>query len=158
APGLHAPPPSAEPSRLRILHLNFHRGWGGQPRRFLFAAPGRAGRGLRVAWAVPGDSLLPGRGRHPGLTAFGDGSSRPPPPSSPFRAGARTRPPAWTRGTPSHATSPGPEETGSPAGPTGGGGEPRLPPPPPRHNTKAIADSPANRYLYGRCIDLLVVP
>lgn len=36
-------------------------------------------------------------------------------------------------------------------------GGPRLPHVLTRHNTKRVADSAANRYLYGRCVDLLVV-
>ncbi len=52
---------------LKILHTNFHRGWGGQSNRILMECKGLAGRGHRVALAVPEGSALAQRAREAGL-------------------------------------------------------------------------------------------
>src|SRR5206468_9653977 len=57
---------------LRILHLDFHRGWGGQPSRILMGSRELARRGHEVAIAAPGEGALADRARREGLTVFGE--------------------------------------------------------------------------------------
>lgn len=56
--------------RLRILHTNFHRGWGGQSNRILTVCRGLAGRGHSVTLAVPEGSVLAERARAAGVEVF----------------------------------------------------------------------------------------
>ncbi len=57
-------------SGLKILHTNFHRGWGGQPSRILMLSRGLRERGHRVTLAVPRGSLLASRAREAGIEVF----------------------------------------------------------------------------------------
>ena len=59
-----------EPARLRILHTNFHRGWGGQPSRILMLSLGLAQRGHEVVIAAPAGSVLADRAVRAGLETF----------------------------------------------------------------------------------------
>ncbi len=59
-----------EPSPLRILQTNFHRGWGGQPARILMLSRGLARRGHEVVIAAPAGSLLARRAREAGLETY----------------------------------------------------------------------------------------
>jgi glycosyltransferase involved in cell wall biosynthesis len=56
---------------MRVLHLDFHRGWGGQPSRILMGSREHSRRGHVVAIATPGDGELARRAREAGLTVFG---------------------------------------------------------------------------------------
>ena len=58
--------------RFRILHLDFHRGWGGQPSRILLGSKELARRGHEIAIGAPGDGILAERARQAGLRVFGD--------------------------------------------------------------------------------------
>jgi glycosyltransferase involved in cell wall biosynthesis len=55
---------------LKILHTNFHRGWGGQPSRILMLSQFLRERGHRVTLAVPRGSLLATRARESGIEVF----------------------------------------------------------------------------------------
>jgi len=59
-----------EPTRLRILHTNFHRGWGGQPARILMLSRGLVESGHEVVIAAPSGSLLAEKARRWGLETF----------------------------------------------------------------------------------------
>ena len=62
-------PATSLPS-LRILHTNFHRGWGGQPAWILMLSMGLARQGHRVVIGAPGGSLLAQRARDAGIETF----------------------------------------------------------------------------------------
>ncbi|MFQ5877267.1 MAG: glycosyltransferase family 4 protein [Acidobacteriota bacterium] len=55
---------------MRILQTNFHYGWGGQPAAVLMMSRGLADRGHRVVIAAPRGSLLAQRSRQAGLLTF----------------------------------------------------------------------------------------
>ncbi|MBI3736837.1 glycosyltransferase, partial [Candidatus Sumerlaeota bacterium] len=57
---------------LKILHTNFHKGWGGQSNRILTECRGLATRGHEVTIAAPEGSELAARARAAGLNVFGD--------------------------------------------------------------------------------------
>ncbi|MCX7011754.1 MAG: glycosyltransferase family 4 protein [Candidatus Sumerlaeota bacterium] len=57
---------------MRILHTNFHRGWGGQSNRILIVCRGLAAKGHDVALAVPRGSVLAERARAAGIGVFDD--------------------------------------------------------------------------------------
>ena len=144
------------PRRLRILHLDFHRGWGGQPSRILMASREHARRGHTVAIAAPGDGELARRARDAGLTVYGAfGFHKPRRAVSLARDVARLRKVAASFG-PDLLHSHGSQDTWTAAlaNRFGGPGIPHLVT---RHNSKRVADSAANRWLYGRAIDRLVV-
>ena len=162
-------PPAAEPAPtpetigrpLRILHLNFHRGWGGQPQRILLGSVEIARRGHAVALAVPDDSILAARARDHGLAVFGGVTYRPPSHALSFLRDVRAVRAIVSDWRPDILHSHGSQDTwvavaANRWGP-GTAGVARLPHVLTRHNTKRVADSLANRYLYGRCVDLLVV-
>jgi glycosyltransferase involved in cell wall biosynthesis len=55
---------------LKILHTNFHRGWGGQPSRILMLSQVLKERGHHVTLAVPRGSVLASRAREAGIEVF----------------------------------------------------------------------------------------
>lgn len=55
---------------MRILHTNFHRGWGGQSNRILTECRGLVERGHEVTLAVPRDSALAERAAGTGIRVF----------------------------------------------------------------------------------------
>ena len=55
---------------MRILHTNYHHGWGGQSNHILILCRGLAARGHEVILAVPEDSELARRSREAGLEVF----------------------------------------------------------------------------------------
>ncbi len=57
---------------MKILHTNFHRGWGGQSNRILTECRGLAAQGHEVTLAVPEGSELSRRGGDAGLNVFTD--------------------------------------------------------------------------------------
>lgn len=63
---------------MRVLHTNFHRGWGGQPARILMLSRGLAERGHEVTIAAPRGSRLASRAREAGLTTFEEAAFRKP--------------------------------------------------------------------------------
>ncbi len=57
---------------MKILHTNFHKGWGGQPNRILVECRGLAELGHEVVIACPKNSQLHQRGEAAGLEIFTD--------------------------------------------------------------------------------------
>jgi len=55
---------------VRILHTDFHRGWGGQPARTLMMSRLLAEQGHEVVMATPAGSMLSERARAAGLATF----------------------------------------------------------------------------------------
>lgn len=55
---------------MKILHTNFHRGWGGQSNRILIKCKGLAAKGHDVTLAVPKGSALEERARASRLKVF----------------------------------------------------------------------------------------
>jgi glycosyltransferase involved in cell wall biosynthesis len=55
---------------VRVLQTNFHRGWGGQPSRILMMSRLIAERGHEVTIAAPAGSLLAARAKEAGLATF----------------------------------------------------------------------------------------
>ncbi|MFH0794035.1 MAG: glycosyltransferase family 4 protein [bacterium] len=55
---------------MKILHTNFHSGWGGQSNHILILCRGLAARGHEVVMAVPEGSELARRGGKAGLDVF----------------------------------------------------------------------------------------
>ena len=63
---------------MRILHTNFHRGWGGQPARILTLALGFRARGHLVTLAAPRGSILARRARESGVPTLEEAAFRKP--------------------------------------------------------------------------------
>jgi glycosyltransferase involved in cell wall biosynthesis len=63
---------------VKILHTNFHRGWGGQPARILMLSQGLKDRGHQVVIAAPRGSVLAARARDAGLATFEEAAFRKP--------------------------------------------------------------------------------
>jgi glycosyltransferase involved in cell wall biosynthesis len=141
---------------VRILHLNFHRGWGGQPQRILMESRELARRGHAVALAVPGDGILADRAREAGLTVFGDFRFRPPAELPSFVRDVRELRRVVRDWKPSILHSHGSQDTWVTLVANRWPGGARLPHVLTRHNTKRVSDTLANRFLYRR-IDRLVV-
>ncbi|MCH8332776.1 hypothetical protein IIC65_02490 [Candidatus Sumerlaeota bacterium] len=57
-------------SSLKVLHTNFHKGWGGQSNRILTVCQGLAARGHAVTVAAPAGSELARRAAQSGLDVF----------------------------------------------------------------------------------------
>ncbi len=55
---------------MRILQTNFHRGWGGQPARILMMSRGLVSLGQEVVIAAPPGSILSERARAAGIPTF----------------------------------------------------------------------------------------
>src|SRR6266850_2948887 len=62
--------PATDRSSLRILHTNFHRGWGGQPAWILMLSMGLARQGHKVVISAPAGSILARRARDAGIETF----------------------------------------------------------------------------------------
>jgi glycosyltransferase involved in cell wall biosynthesis len=63
---------------VKVLHTNFHRGWGGQPARILMLGQGLRERGHQVVIAAPRGSDLAARARDAGLATFEEAQFRKP--------------------------------------------------------------------------------
>jgi glycosyltransferase involved in cell wall biosynthesis len=55
---------------LRVLQTNFHQGWGGQPARILMMSRGLVALGAEVVIAAPPGSILAERARAAGIPTF----------------------------------------------------------------------------------------
>ena len=141
---------------LRVLHLNFHRGWGGQPSRILIGSRELARRGHDVAIAAPGDGELAARARAAGLTVFGGFRFYKPKRALSFVRDVVALRRVIRSWKPAILHSHGSQDTWTTVVANRLGGE-RLPHVLTRHNSKHVACNAANRYLYGRALDMLVV-
>ena len=145
-----------QPPSLRILQTNFHRGWGGQPSRILMVSKSLVERGHQVVIAAPRGSLLAERSREAGLEIFGEARFLKPK----HLAAALTDVAALRRLLRTRqfdlVDAHGSQDLWTVAAAT------LLTPEPPafvftRHNTKRVGDNLANRYLYRRRIEHLIV-
>lgn len=57
---------------MRIVHTNFHRGWGGQSNRILLVCKGLRQRGHEVTIAAPAQSPLAEKAAQAGINVVGD--------------------------------------------------------------------------------------
>jgi glycosyltransferase involved in cell wall biosynthesis len=142
---------------IRVLQLNFHRGWGGQPQRILMLSRELAARGHAVALAVPGDGILARRARESGLAVFGDFRFRSPSHLPSFLRDVRRAREILADWRPDILHSHGSQDTWVTAVANRFGPRPRIPHLLTRHNTKKVSDGIANRCLYRHAIDRLVV-
>lgn len=145
---------------MKILHTEFHRGWGGQASRVLMVSEELARRGHEVTIAAPPGQLID-RARAagqsiPGLRVCDELRFRPPARALSFvRDAARLR--ALVRETGAEVVDVhGSQDAWVTAVLRAATGVPRclvLT----RHNTKRVRDSAANRWLYRRIDHLIVV-
>ncbi|HEU5181283.1 MAG TPA: glycosyltransferase family 4 protein [Candidatus Polarisedimenticolia bacterium] len=145
-----------QPTSLRILQTNFHRGWGGQPSRILMVSKALVERGHQLVIAAPAGSLLAVRSREAGLETFEEARFLKPKhvlsalaDLSALRRLLRTR-------RFDLVDAHGSQDLWTVAGATA------LVADPPafvftRHNTKRVGDNLANRYLLRRRIDHLIL-
>lgn len=148
----------AESGRLRILHTDFHRGWGGQINRVLAECRGLRARGHEVLLAVPGGGRPAATARAEGIPVFGEVSFRAQKHVGSLLSDVFALRRALVTHAPEIVNSHGSQDTWAvalarrllPAG--------RRPLQLyTRHNTKRVRDTAANRWLFGKGIDGLVV-
>ena len=145
-----------QPTSLRILHTNFHRGWGGQPSRILMLSRSLAERGHQVVIAAPEGSLLAARSREAGLETFEEARFLKPKQVAAALADVAVLR-RLLRGRPFDLVDAhGSQDLWEVAAATA-----FLPDRPAfvftRHNTKRVGHNPANRALYRRRLDHLIV-
>jgi glycosyltransferase involved in cell wall biosynthesis len=145
-----------QPTGLRILQTNFHRGWGGQPARILMASKGLSERGHEVVVAAPAGSQLATRSREAGLETFEEARFLKPKHLAAALADVAALRRLLGSGRFDLVDAHGSQDVWTVAAAT------TLASRPPafvftRHNTKRVADHLANRYLYRKCIDHLIV-
>jgi len=141
---------------VKILETNFHRGWGGQPTYILMMARGLADLGHDVVVAAPAGSILAGRARAAGLPTFEALAFRK---TKHLAAAARD---AFVlarhlrEGGYDLINSHGSQDVWTCVAARALAGR-RTPLVYTRNNTKAVRPHAANRWLYGRQIDHLIV-
>lgn len=148
----------AEPSPLRILHTDFHRGWGGQINRVFAECRGLAERGHRVILALPGDGAAASRAAGLGIEVFGQVHFRPAKHAAALFADALSLRRLLRDFRPQIVNTHGSQDTWAVAlARRFPGGGPPLKHLLTRHNTKRVRNSAINRWLYGRALDGLIV-
>ncbi len=141
---------------MRILQTNFHRGWGGQPARILMLSSGLAARGHDVVIAAPSGSMLAQRSREAGLPTLESLAFHK---TNHLVCAARDarRLAAHLQSTPYDLIDAhGSQDLWTTVVARALSGT-RVPLVFTRHNTKRVRDHFANRWLYGRAIDHLIV-
>ena len=145
-----------QPTILRILQTNFHRGWGGQPSRILMVSKALAERGHQVVMAAPEDSQLAARSREAGLETFEEASFLKPKHVAAALADVAALRRLLHRRPFDLVDAHGSQDLWAVAA-----AMVLLPDSPAfvftRHNTKRVGDNLANRYLLRRRIDHLIV-
>ncbi len=148
----------AETGRLRVLHTDFHRGWGGQINRVLAECRGLRSRGHDVVLAVPGDGRPAATARAEGIPVFGDVRFRAQKHVGSLLGDVFALRRALATHEPQIVNTHGSQDTWAMAVAR------RLVPADARpvqlytrHNTKRVRDTAANRWLFGRGIDGLLV-
>ena len=145
------------PRPLRVLHTNFHRGWGGQPNRILMVAEGLRDRGHAVGLAVPGDGKLARRAvASGGIEVFGEVRFRKAGRMLSMLGDVRRLRRIFRSFRPDLVHTHGSQDTWAVALANRLPGGPRLPHLLTRHNSKPVRDTPANRYLMGTALDGLI--
>jgi len=145
---------------LTILHTDFHRGWGGQASRVLMLSAELARRGHKVTIAAP-EGELTGRARrasldNPGLSVDSGFAFRPPAHVASFSRDVSRMMSLLRRARFDIVDVHGSQDTWVTAGARMIGGLPSCLVMT-RHNTKRVRTGLANRLLYGRLIDHLVI-
>ena len=140
---------------MNVLHTDFHRGWGGQAARVLMVCRELSGRGHRMLIAAPPGELAT-RARDAGIEVDDGFAFRSPAHALSFIADARRLSRivrereidiVHTHGSQDTWVAASLRATGSlPCGFVTT-----------RHNTKPVRFSAANRYLYGRAVDHLIL-
>jgi glycosyltransferase involved in cell wall biosynthesis len=141
---------------VKILQTNFHRGWGGQPARILMLSRRLADRGHDVVLAVPAGSLLAHRAREVGLAtyerlAFHKTKHLACAARDAWRLAGHLRDAAYDL-----IDAHGSQDVWTTVAARMLAGA-RVPLVFTRHNTKRVRVHPANRWLYGRAVDHLIV-
>ncbi len=145
---------------LRILHTDFHRGWGGQAARVLMVSRELVGRGHAVTIAAPAGELTR-RAREaaralPGLEVEDGFRFRPPARLLSFAADGRRLRALMRRGRFDVVDVHGSQDTWVAAAVRAVTGRPECLVMT-RHNTKRVRTGPFNRLLYGRLVDHLII-
>lgn len=145
---------------LRILHTDFHRGWGGQAARVLMLSRELARRGHAVTIAAPAGELTrraaEAAGTAPGLSVDDRFSFRPPARVVSFLRDVGRLKDLIRKERFDVVDVHGSQDTWTAAVVRATSGLPRCLVMT-RHNTKRVRTSRPNRYLYGRLIDHLIL-
>jgi glycosyltransferase involved in cell wall biosynthesis len=141
---------------VKVLHTNFHRGWGGQPARILMLSRGLRDRGHEVTIAAPRGSLLAARAREAGLPTFEEADFRKPKHLLSALNDVRALQHHLRRSVYDLVDAHGSQDLWSVVLARRFSGS-RVPLVFTRHNTKPVGSHPANRWLYRQVDHLIVV-
>ena len=142
---------------MKILHTNFHRGWGGQPARILMLCRGLKDRGHQAVIAAPAGSVLAARARDAGLETFHGAAFRKPKHLASTWSDLRRLRAHLASGRYDLIDAHGSQDLWTTVVARRFMAAPRPPLVFTRHNTKRIAPHPFNRWLYRRVDHLIVV-
>ncbi len=153
-------PPHLNMKPLKILHTDFHAGWGGQAARVLMLSTELVARGHRVGIAAPRGELarrarMAGEGLE-GLTLHEGFRFRPPGNVPSFVGDCRRMSSLLRREDFDIVHVHGSQDSWVTATVRALTGRPRCLVMT-RHNTKRVRTGPPNRYLYGKLIDHLII-
>ena len=140
---------------MRVLHTDFHRGWGGQASRVLMVCRWLARQGHQVLIAAPPGELTR-RARAAGLQVDDGFAFRPPSRALSFMSDIRRLSRLIREGGYQILHTHGSQDTWVGAASRVMTGRPPLFVAT-RHNSKRVRFNAANRYLYGRGLDHLVL-
>ncbi len=140
---------------MKVLHTDFHRGWGGQASRVLMVCRRLAERGHEVLIAAP-EGELTRRARAAGLPVESRFSFRPPARAISFVADVRRLAGLLREGRFDVLHTHGSQDTWAGAVARSLTRRPRVFLAT-RHNSKRVRFNAANRWLYGRALDHLVL-
>ena len=142
---------------MKVLHTNFHRGWGGQPARILMLCRGLRDRGHQVVVAAPRGSVLAARARDAGLATFEEAAFRKPKHLASAIADLRRLRAHLAAGRYDLIDAHGSQDLWTTVVARRFMAAPRPPLIFTRHNTKRVAPHRFNRWLYRRVDHLIVV-
>jgi glycosyltransferase involved in cell wall biosynthesis len=140
---------------MNILHTDFHRGWGGQAARVLMVCRQLADRGHRAMIVAPPGELTR-RAREAGIPVEDRFAFRPPSHALTFAADVRRLARLLREGSFDILHTHGSQDTWVGAATRSFTGRPSIFLAT-RHNTKRVRFNVANRWLYGRALDHLVL-
>ena len=142
---------------MKVLHTNFHRGWGGQPARILMLCRGLEERGHQAVIAAPRGSVLAARARDAGLATFEEAAFRKPKHLASTIADLRRLGAHLAAGRYDLVDAHGSQDLWTTVVARRFMAAPRPPLIFTRHNTKRVAPHPFNRWLYRQVDHLIVV-
>ncbi len=140
---------------MKVLHTDFHRGWGGQASRVLMVCRQLADRGHGVLIAAP-EGELTRRARAAGLQVDDGFKFKPPARALSFIADVRRLARLLREGRFDILHTHGSQDTWVGAATRALTGNPRVFLAT-RHNSKRVRFNAANRWLYGKALDHLVL-